>query len=99
MQTPHEIHWKAAKRILRYVCGTVQFKIHYSSGGNPLLFGFTDSDWVDDPDDRKSTAGYVFNLGSKLVTWAYKKQQGIALFSAEVEYRAVVNVGQESLWL
>jgi hypothetical protein len=30
MQTPHGIHWKAAKRILRYVWGTVQFRIHYS---------------------------------------------------------------------
>jgi hypothetical protein len=51
MQTPHEIHWKAAKRILRYVRGTVQFRIHYSSGGTPLLVGFTDSDWVSDPND------------------------------------------------
>jgi hypothetical protein len=52
MKTPHESHWKAAKRILRYVRGTVQFMIHYSSGGTPLLVGFTDSDWVDDPDDQ-----------------------------------------------
>jgi hypothetical protein len=74
MQTPHEIHWKAAKRILRYVRGTVQFGIHYISGGTPLLVGFTDLDWAGDPDDRKSTAGYVFSLGSGPVTWACKKQ-------------------------
>jgi hypothetical protein len=99
MQTPHEIHWKVAKRILRYVHGTIQFEIHYSSGGTPLLVGFTDSDWANDPDDRKSTAGYVFSLGSGPVTWAYKKQHAIALSSAEVEYRAVVNASQEALWL
>jgi hypothetical protein len=40
--------------------GTVTF----SSGGTPLLVGFTDSDWANDPDDRKSIAGYVFSLGS-----------------------------------
>jgi hypothetical protein len=74
MKTPHEIHWKEAKRILHYVHGTVQFGIHYSSGGTPLLVGFTDSDWADDPDDQKSTAGYVFSLGSGPVTWACKKQ-------------------------
>jgi hypothetical protein len=99
MQTPHEIHWKEYKRILLYVRGTIQFRIHYSSGGTPLLVGFTDSDWVDDPDDRKSTAGYVFSLGLGPITWAYKKQQAISLSSAEEEYRAMVNASQEALWL
>jgi hypothetical protein len=74
MQIPHEIHWKATKRIHRYVYGTIQFGIHYSSGGNPLLVGFTDLDWVDNPDDQKSTTGYVFSLGSRPITWECKKQ-------------------------
>jgi hypothetical protein len=74
MQTPHESHWKETKRILHYVCGIVQFKIHYNSGGTPLLVGFTDSDWAGNSDDRKSTVGYVFTLGSGPITWAYKKQ-------------------------
>jgi hypothetical protein len=63
------------------------------------LVGFTDSDWVGDPDDQKSTAGYVFSLGSGPVTWACKKQQAISLSSAEAEYRAAVNASQEALWL
>ena len=49
--------------------------------GEPLLVGFTDSNWADDPDDQKSTVGYVFSLGSGLVTWACKKQQSLALSS------------------
>eukprot|EP00253_Pinus_taeda_P027355 PITA_27355 len=40
MKKPHESHWKAAKRILRYVRGTVQFGIHYSAEASPLLVGF-----------------------------------------------------------
>jgi hypothetical protein len=64
MKTPHESHWIEDKRILRYVCGTIHFGIQNSLEGTPLLVGFTDSDWVSDPDDRKSTAGYVFSLGS-----------------------------------
>jgi hypothetical protein len=99
MQTPHEIHWKVAKRILHYVCGTVQFGIHYSSRGTPLLVGFIDSNWVGDPDDQKSTTSYIFSLGSRPVTWACKKQQAIALSSAKVEYWAAVNESQEALWL
>ena len=65
----------------------------------PLLVGFTYSDWADDPNDRKSTVGYVFRLGSGPITWACKKQQALALSLAEVEYRAAVNASQEALWI
>eukprot|EP00253_Pinus_taeda_P022965 PITA_22965 len=99
MQTPRERHWKAAKIILRYVRGTVQFGIHYSAEASPLLVGFADSDWAGDPDDRKSTAGYVFTLGSGPITWACKKQGAIFLSSAEAEYRGVVETSKEALWL
>jgi hypothetical protein len=74
MQTPHERNGKATKRILMYVWGTIQFGIHYNSGGTPLLVGFTYSDWVGNPDDQNSTAGYFFSLGSGPITWSCKKQ-------------------------
>jgi hypothetical protein len=64
-----------------------------------LLIGFTYSDWVDDPNDRNSTASYVFSLGSRPVTWDYKKQQVISLYLAKAEYQTVVNSIQETLWL
>ena len=99
MQTPHESHWKAAKRILQYIRGTIQFGIHYSTGGKPLLVGFTDSDWTSNPDDRKSTVGYVFSLGSGPVTWACKKQQALSLSPVEAEYQAATNASQEALCL
>ena len=64
-----------------------------------MLVGFTNSDWADDPDDQKSTAGYVFSLGAGPITWACKKQQALALSSAEAEYQAAVNASKEALWL
>ena len=86
MQTPHESHLKAVKRILRYIRGTIQFGIHCSTEGKPLLVGFTDSYWADDPDDQNSTTGYVFSLGSGPITWDCKKQQALSLSSIEAEY-------------
>ena len=38
-------------------------------------------------------------MGSGPITWACKKQQVLALSSAEAEYRAAVNASQEALWL
>jgi hypothetical protein len=59
-------HWKAAKRILRYIQGTTNFGIQYSSGTSQLV-GFTDSDWARSVDDRKSTSHFVYCLGSALL--------------------------------
>jgi hypothetical protein len=44
-----------------------------------------------------STIGYVFNLGSRHVTWACKKQQVLVLSTAEADYRAAVNAIQKAL--
>eukprot|EP00253_Pinus_taeda_P020995 PITA_20995 len=66
---------------------------------SPLLLGFIDSDCAGDPDDRKSTAGYVFTLGLGPITWACKKQSVIYLSSAEAEYRGVIDASKEALWL
>jgi hypothetical protein len=70
-----------------FFLGTVHFGIHYSSGGTPLLVGFTNSDWVGDHDDWKSIVGYVFSIGSLPITWACKKQKALALSSAKVDSR------------
>ena len=64
-----------------------------------MLIGFTDFDWAGDPDDRKSTAGYVFTLGSRPITWSCKKQSAISLSSAEAKYRGAVEASKEAMWL
>jgi hypothetical protein len=87
MQEPHEIHWKDAKCILRYVQGTITFGIHYAAESTLYLIEFTDSDWSDDNIDRKSTSGYSLSLGFGPICWSSKKQDAISLSSAESEYR------------
>jgi hypothetical protein len=91
MQEPHDLHWKASKRILRYVQGTMSYGIHYAVGCALDLIGFTDSDWAGDSTDRKSTSRYTLSLGLGPICWSSKKQSAIALSSTEVEYRGVVN--------
>ena len=60
MQQPHDLHWKAAKRILQYIQGTRTYNIHYAADSELELVGYTDSNWVGDSIDWKSTYGYVF---------------------------------------
>ena len=56
MDQPHEIHWRAAKRILNFVQGTRTHGIFYKAKSDLDLIGFTDSDWAGDNTDRKSTS-------------------------------------------
>ena len=81
MADPHIEHWKAAKRILRYIKGTYQLGIEYKYGGEPTLVGYIDSDYAGDIDDRKSTSGYIFHLGSGPMLWSSKKQSTVSLSS------------------
>ena len=73
MGDPFESHMKATKRILRYVQGTIDFGIHYIKHGSVKLVGYSDSDWGSNIDDKKSTSGQCFNLGSGMITWISKK--------------------------
>ncbi|XP_027922735.1 uncharacterized protein LOC114180632 [Vigna unguiculata] len=68
MEEPRYSHWKALKRILRYVKGTMSFGLLFTKSDNYRLTGYSDSDWCGDMDDRKSTAGYVFFMGNTTFT-------------------------------
>ena len=99
MEKPKEAHWQAAKRILRYVKGTKGFGILYTTSENSELVGYTNSDWAGSVDDRKSTSGYVFHMGSGAISWASKKQPIVALSTAEAEYVAATTTACQTIWM
>lgn len=96
---PTILHWKAVKRIMRYLKGTQHFGILYTPDGPNEFVGYSDADWAGDTDERKSTSGYFFQLGSGAVSWSSKRQSCVALSTAEAEYMALANAAQEAVWL
>ena len=64
-----------------------------------MLTGYTDNDWAGSVDDRKSTSGYVFHMGSGAISWASKKQPVVALSTAEAEYVAATAAACQAVWL
>ena len=82
-------HLNAVKRIIKYVGGTCDYGLFYSKESNLSLAGFSDSDWVGNADDRKSTTSGCFYVGANLVAWMSKKQNSVSLSTAEAEYIAV----------
>jgi len=63
MEDPCYSHWKALKRILRYIRVTISLELYYTKSDNYQLAGYSDSDWCGDVDDRINTSGYVFFMG------------------------------------
>ena len=99
MENPRETHLLAAKRILRYLQGTIEYGLFYKNGEKSDLFGFTDSDYAGDSDDRKSTSGYVFMMGSAAISWCSKKQPIVTLSTTEAEYVAATACACQAIWL
>lgn len=88
----------AAKRVLRYLKGTLDFGLCYTRGSLQLN-NYYDSDWAGSPDDRKSTTSYGMYLGPCLVSWATKKQSVVTKSSIEAEYRSMALAVAKMYWL
>ena len=99
MHNPSNLHYGAAKRILKCMAGTSSVGIMYKHGEEFKLKGFCDSSWSDSIEDRKSTLGHYFALGSSLISWSSKKQSTTTLSSTEAEYIASTSAACQCIWL
>ena len=99
MANPGLQHWKAVKRILRYLQGTLDLGLKLGGkNATASLKGYSDSDWGGSLDDRKSTTGFVFDFGGP-ISWQSKKQPTVALSSTEAKYMALTQAAKEAIWL
>jgi len=94
-----EYHLTAAKRIIKYVNDTLLYGIWYSRETNLIVAGYSDVDWADNADDRKSTSGGCFYVGNNLVAWMSRKQSSISLSTTEAEYIATGSCCTQLLWM
>jgi hypothetical protein len=91
MESPKDFHWNMAKRIQRYVAGTLNLGLWYTQSEDNHLSSYTNSDFSCRLDDRKSTSGYVFHVGMNLISWASKKQPIVSISFAKAEYVATIS--------
>ncbi|XP_074328334.1 secreted RxLR effector protein 161-like [Apium graveolens] len=100
MEKPTILHQNAAKCILRYIKGTLDFGLIYTRDNkNIMITGYSDSDLAGHVEDRKSTGGMVFYLNESLVTWVSQKQRCVALSSCEAEFIAATAAACQAIWL
>ena len=105
---PTRTHLVAAKRVLRYLAGTLDLALEFNFDGGALPAtvsgflrncAFSDADWASDESDRKSISGYCFYFLNSLVSWSATKQKTISLSSTEAEYYSMTHAMKEALWI
>ena len=92
-------HLVVAKRVLKYIQGTLNYGIKYDKKVEANVIGFCDSDWAGCMDEIESTFGYVFSLGLGEFSWCSKKQQTVAQSFAKAEYISAGLATQQAIWL
>ncbi|KAK8686257.1 hypothetical protein V6N13_125284 [Hibiscus sabdariffa] len=100
MQNPCEQHLAAMKRVLRYLSGTIEYSLVFSSTPPGCrLTAFYDANWGGNTTDRRLVYGNCAYLGSIFVLWSSKKQKMVARSTTEAEYRSLVDAASEVIWL
>jgi hypothetical protein len=95
---PCEAHWKMALGVVAYLKGTKGYGI-ILGGAEGGVFGYADSDWGNDVDDRMSVSGGIIFWGESILSWHSRKQKMISLSTAEAESHALVDVAKEIVYI
>ncbi|XP_057969587.1 uncharacterized mitochondrial protein AtMg00810-like [Malania oleifera] len=95
MHSPKLTHWSALKSVLRYLKGTINHGLFFTSHSGLVLQAYSDADWGGCPDDHRSTSGFCIFLGNHLISWSSKKQKSVARSSTEAEYKSLSSFAAE----
>jgi hypothetical protein len=91
-------HWKAIKKILKYLRYILDYVLHYI--GYPIVLkGYSDANWISNTKDSKSTSRYVFTFCGALVLWKSFKQTCIFRFTMKSEFITFDKAGDEAKWI
>jgi hypothetical protein len=96
---PRHENWIVAKHVLRYIRGTINYGLRYTTSSDIQLHGFIYSDWAGSAEDKKSTSGICFNLDSPMISWSSRKQKSVALITAEEKYIIACEACIEAIWM
>lgn len=96
---PHKNHFSSVHCLLRYIIGTVDRGLFYSSLSPLHLQGYSDTDWAGCLDTRCSTMGWCMVLGTFAISWKCKRQSAISKSLAEAKHLAMSSGSNEIVWL
>ncbi|KAG2883895.1 hypothetical protein PC117_g25918 [Phytophthora cactorum] len=106
LSNPGKEHWNAVVRGLKYLSGTTDQGL-LLGGSKSIdninladnLTAYTDSDYANCRDTRRSVGGYVTMTGQSPISWLSRKHHTVVLSTTEAAYIALCHCMQEVISL
>ena len=100
----HENHYLGEQNNNRARMSDLKQPFSYASSYYPgdskvHILGYSDADYANDIDNRRSITGYVFVFAGAPLSWNSMTQHSVALSTMEAEYFAVCKAVQEAIYL
>ncbi|KAE8218625.1 hypothetical protein CF326_g9123, partial [Tilletia indica] len=95
---PGPLHFGCIKRVIQYVAGTIDFRLHITADSSEDIVAYSDADFGGDH-SAKSTSGWCVAVHGATVAWGSKLQSLVADSTAQAELIAVWQTAREVLAL
>lgn len=86
MTSPSKIHFGVGKHVLRYLRGTLNFRIWFEQIMEVNLYCYCNSNWTRCVDNSNSMSSYIFSLDFREFYQNSKKQENMAQSIAKKKY-------------
>ena len=90
-------HWKASKRVMRYLQRTKDYMLTYRRSDVLEIIGYSDSNYAGCQDTLRSTSSYIFMLAGGAVSWKSVKQTLMASSTMVAEFIACYEVSNHGI--
>lgn len=83
-------------QLLEFLRGSKEMYLELRANGD--VKAYSDADWADDRNDRKSTSGHIIFYRGAPVHWSTSKQKSIAASTMESEYISLSDAAREAFY-
>jgi hypothetical protein len=100
LTNPSPAHLSTADRTIAYLYGTKSYAIEYSGRDftSNVFICSADAAFADDPETRRSSDGYLFQLYGGPIDWRASKQKTVTTSSTEAELLSITFAAKEAMW-
>ncbi|MBW0537075.1 hypothetical protein O181_076790 [Austropuccinia psidii MF-1] len=99
LEKPGIPHWNACIQVLRYLYYSKTLCLTFKNHGFHHIKTYADTDWANNPNDRRSISGFTVGINQHLISWHSKRQQTGSHSKTEAEYKSLSDATKETTWL